>query len=193
MIKKFKSAISVAIICLLITALATTTAYAEPEDYINDLWDNVNNALDNYINNGDTNTTPTEEATYDYSATEPEDPYYDYYEPTEDPYYDPYYEPETEPQYEEPTEEIATAIYAPTENEDYDYYYVPPTEPEEYVYEPEVLTETYTDAPFLERFALTDAGEGNLFIALGLWLAIIMGVIIVISVVIATHRRKKGN
>lgn len=194
MIKKFKTVISVAVICLLVTTFATTTAYAEPDDYVNDLWNNVSSALDEYINNNDTNTTSTEP--YYNSPTEPENPYYDYNEPTEDPYYDPFYEFETESPYNEPTEaptEIATTVYAPTENEGYDYSYTPPTEPEEYVYEPEVLTETYTDAPFLERFALTDAGEGNLFIALGLWLAIIMGVIIVISIVIATHKRKKGN
>lgn len=197
--KKLKALFSTVLICICLTATSTTTALAAPEDYLNefqegldgafdgtfdgalddaqsylgDIWDGISSAIDDTVTNVQEYITATEpEApTDEYGATEPE------------------YEAEpTEP----PTEEITT-IYAPTENEDYDYSYEPPTIPPTEVYEPEILTETYTDAPFMERFALTDAEEGNLFIALGLWIAIAVGIAIVISIVSITHKRKKGN
>lgn len=193
--KKLKSLFSTVLICICLTATTTTTALAAPEDYLNefqegldgafdgalddaqsyigDIWNGISNAIDDTVNNVQEYIT----------ATEPEAPT-DEYEATEPIY-------ETEPT-EPPTEEITT-IYAPTENEDYDYSYEPPTIPPTEVYEPEILTETYTDAPFMERFALTDAEEGNLFIALVLWVAIAVGIAIVISIVSITHKRKKGN
>lgn len=191
--KKLSALLSAVLICICLTATSTTTALAAPDDYLNefqdgldgaldnaqgyldDIWDGVSDAIDNTINN-----------VQDYiNATEPEAPTEETQEYTEPEYYEP--EP-TEP----PTEEI-TALYAPTENENYDYSYEPPTVPPTEAYEPEILTETYTDAPFIDRFAITDAEEGNLFIALGLWIAIATGIAIVVSVVSITHKRKKGN
>lgn len=188
--KKLNSLLSIIFICIFLTGISTTTAFAVPEDYLNEFQDGVNSALDDaevYIddifNDVSSAIDNTLNDVHDYiNSTEPE-------APTDISDTDDIYEPEpTEP----PTEEI-TAIYAPTENEDYDYSYEPPTQPPTEVYEPEILTETYTDAPFIDRFAITDAEEGNLFIALGLWIAIAIGVVIVISVVMATHKRKKGN
>lgn len=190
-------------------ATSTITVYAEPDDnqnnynnyeqYIDDFVDNVSSALDDFANNSsnifnndnneqDNEVVTTEPAT---DSTESYTPSYDE-EPTEYDNSDNDYEEETVP-YEEPTYEEATVLVEADENEDYDYTYIPPTEPPTQEYQPEILTETYTDPPFLERFAVTDSKEGNLFIALGLWAAIIIGVIIVLSVVVATHRRKKGN
>lgn len=196
------------LICLMITTF-TTTVYAAPDDnnqsnydqYINDFVDDVSSALDDFANNNsnyfDSNDDSTD-STNENTATEPVTdateayvpPYYE--EATEYEDFDTIYEQETVP-YEEPTYEEATVLIEADENEDYDYSYTPPTEAPTEEYQPEILTETYTDPPFLERFAITDEEEGNLFIALGLWASIIIGVIIVLSVVIATHRRKKGS
>ncbi|MEE1077406.1 MAG: hypothetical protein UHY68_09145 [Acutalibacteraceae bacterium] len=187
--KNLNSILLTIFICVFLTGTSSTTAFAVPEDYLNEFQDGVNSALDDaetYLddiwNNVSSAIDNTVNDVQDYiNSTEPE-------EATDIPT-DDIYEPEpTEP----PTEEVTT-IYAPTENEDYDYSYEPPTEPPTEVYEPEILTETYTDAPFIDRFALTDAEEGNLFIALGLWISIAIGIIIVVSVVMTTHRRKKGN
>lgn len=191
--KKLKALSTVILICTCLIATSTTTALAAPEDYLNEFQDGLDGALDNaqgYLDdiwNGVSDAIDnTIDNVQDYiAATEPETPTEETQEVTE-PVYD---EPEpTEP----PTEEI-TALYAPTENEDYDYSYEPPTLPPTEVYEPEILTETYTDAPFMDRFAITDAEEGNLFIALGLWIAIATGIAIVVSIVSITHKRKKGN
>ncbi len=183
--KKLKAFLPAILICMCLTVTSTTTALAVPEDYLNEFQDGLDGALDDaqtYLDDiwdgvsSAIDDTVTDVQDY-ITATEPE-------EPTE-----PEYESEpTEP----PTEEITT-IYAPTENEDYDYSYEPPTVPPTEVYEPEILTETYTDAPFIDRFAITDAGEGNLFIALALWVSIVIGIVIVCSVVSITHKRKKGN
>lgn len=200
------------LVCFIFTA-SIPTVYAAPdddnqsnyEDYINDFVDNVNSALNDFENNngnyfdGDddgTNSTDrniaTEPVTNSTAATPHTPPSYDE-KPTEYQDFDTIYEQETVP-YEEPTyEEEATVMVEADENEDYDYSYTPPTEEPTEEYQPEILTETYTDPPFLERFAITDEEEGNLFIALGLWASIIIGIIIVLSVVIATHRRKKGS
>lgn len=191
--RNLKNILSIIFVFIFLTGISTTTAFAVPEDYLNefqdgvngalddaevyldDIWNNVSSAIDNTVNDVQEYINATE------TVTEPET----YTDITNDDIY----EPESS---EPPTEEV-TVLYAPTENEDYDYSYEPPTQPPTEVYEPEILTETYTDAPFIDRFAITDAGEGNLFIALGLWIAIAIGIIIVISVVMATHKRKKGN
>ncbi|MEE1281665.1 MAG: hypothetical protein UHK60_05355 [Acutalibacteraceae bacterium] len=191
--RNLKNILSIIFIFIFLTGISTTTAFAVPEDYLNefqdgvngalddaevyldDIWNNVSSAIDNTVNDVQEYINATETVTESETYTDITN--------------DDIYEPEsTEP----PTEEV-TVLYAPTENEDYDYSYEPPTQPPTEVYEPEILTETYTDAPFIDRFAITDAGEGNLFIALGLWIAIAIGIIIVISVVMATHKRKKGN
>ena len=197
--KKIIKILSATIISVMITVFSMPVAMAAPEDYLNQIEDGVSSALNNaegYINdvidnvgdaiddtvedfsgvvddaNGIINDTVNNVIDH-ITATEPEE-----------------IEEETYPT-EQPTEEITT-LYAPTENEDYDYTYEPPTEPPTEAYVPEILTETYTDAPFTDRFSITDTGEGNLLIALGLWLAIATGVIIVLSVVSVTHKRKKG-
>lgn len=193
------------LVCLMITVF-TTTAYAAPddnnqsnyEDYINDFVDSVNSALNDFENNNrnyfdsdddSTNSTDGNIATEPVTnATERYVPTYDE-EPTEYTIY----EQETVPYEESTYEEESTVMVEADENEDYDYSYTPPTEEPTEEYQPEILTETYTDPPFLERFAITDEEKGNLFIALGLWASIIIGIIIVLSVVISTHRRKKGS
>lgn len=194
--KKLKSILLIILVCICLTGISTTTAFATPEDYMNefqdgvnsalddaeiyldDIWNDVSSAIDNTVNDVQDYINATETVTEPETTTDIQNNDDNIYEESEP----------TEP----PTEEV-TVIYAPTENEDYDYSYEPPTQPPTEVYEPEILTETYTDAPFIDRFALTDAEEGNLFIALGLWIAIAIGIIIVISVVLATHKRKKGN
>lgn len=197
------------LVCLMVTSFIPT-AYAAPddnnqsnyEDYINDFVDGVSSALNDFENNNinyyldnddSTNSTDRNIATEPVTnATEPHiPPLYDE-EDTEYQDFDTIYEQETVP-YEEPTYQEATVMVEADENENYDYSYTPPTEEPTEEYQPEILTETYTDPPFLERFAITDGEKGNLFIALGLWASIIIGIIIVLSVVIATHRRKKGN
>lgn len=191
--------LSVTFISVMLTVSSAPVVMAAPEDYLNRFEEGVNSALENaegYLDDiADDVDEALDSAVDDFNtvvddannmiddavnnvidhitATEPEE-----------------FEEETTPT-EQPTEEITT-LYAPTENEDYDYSYEPPTEPPTEVYVPEILTETYTDAPFIDRFAITDAEEGNLFIALGLWGAIIVGVIIVGSIVSITHKRKKG-
>ena len=202
--RKLNDILPIICICALFMSVSTSTAFAAPEDYVDefqngvngalddaetyldDIWNDVSGAIDDTVNDVRDYVTATEPETATESDATTNDDYY--YNDEE------IYEPEpTEPPTEPPTEEVTT-LYAPTENEDYDYYsYEPPTEPPTEVYEPEILTETYTDAPFMDRFALTDAEEGNLFIALGLWIAIAIGVIIVISVVHTTHKRKKGD
>lgn len=202
--------IPIMLICFMVTA-AIPTVYAAPddnnqsnyEDYINDFVNSVNSALNDFENNNSnhfdndddsTNSTDGNIATEPVTnATAPHiPPSYDE-ESTEYEDFDTIYEQETVP-YEEPTyEEEATVMIEADENEDYDYSYTPPTETPTEEYKPEILTEIYTDPPFLERFAITDEEEGNLFIALGLWASIIIGIIIVLSVVVATHRRKKGS
>lgn len=197
------------LVCVMVT-IFIPTAYAEPDDsqhnynnydeYINDFVDNVSSALDDFANNNSNlfNNDNTDDYNNEDIATEPvtdvTEPYTHPYneDPTEYENFDTIYEEETVP-YEEPTYEEATVLVEADENENYDYSYTPPTETPTEEYQPEILTETYTDPPFLERFSITDAEEGNLFIALGLWASIIIGIIIVLSVVIATHRRKKGN
>ncbi len=179
---KLKAFVPAVLICSFVMAFSSVTVYAEPDDYLDDLWNDVSSAIDNFTNNDLSQpdiTSPSDEP-----YTQPEsDPYYD--EPTEPEY-------TTEPPTETPTEE-----YVPIDDDnyhdDYDYSYISPTEATEDYYEPEVLTETYTDAPFTDRLSLSDAGHGNLFVALGVWASIIVGIIIVISIVIATHNRKKGN
>ncbi len=197
--KKIAKILSVTFICVILTVCSAPVAMAAPEDYLHKIEDEVNNVLDNaedYLDDIVDDVGNAIDETVDdfgnvvddannmiddavnnvvdhFTATEPDE-----------------VEEEVVPT-EQPTEEITT-LYAPTENEDYDYSYEPPTEPPTEAYVPEILTETYTDAPFTDRFAITDAGEGNLFIALGLWGAIIVGVIIVGSIVSITHKRKKG-
>ena len=126
---------------------------------------------------------PTDSYIYPFDDNDDDD-YDDRTFPTEEP---------TEELTEEPTEEATFNFYDEPDENYYDYSYEPPTEEMTKVYEPEILTETYTDPPFLERFAITDDGEGNVFIALGLWLSILSGIIIVFAVLIATHRRKTGR
>lgn len=183
---------------------SAATVSAAPEDYINGFIDGISSAIDGFRdNNRDNNgssssseisTVPTEAPTVS-SEISPDYDDYDTEDYTDYPYYsfenfatEP--EDETEPPYEE-----ASSEYDEDEpDENYEYSYEPPTEEEtEVLYEPEILTETYTDPPFLERFSIADTGEGNLFVALGLWMSILIGIIIVTSVVISTHRRKKGK
>ena len=168
---------------IIMVCCSSVTVSAAPEDYINNFIDGISSAIP-------TETDPYESPTsaVDYYG----DDTYDYDDK-------PYYNFATEP--EESTEQSTYDIPQykfdnfdedePDEN--YEYSYEPPTEEQTEIYEPEVLTETYTDPPFLERFSIADTGEGNLFVALGLWMSIIIGVIIVTSVVISTHRRKKGK
>lgn len=171
-------------------------AAAAPEDYLNDIVDGINSAVDHYIFGNDS-TEPVPEIPTEETEPQLSDPT-EFYDDTD--YYDDYDENDDEYATELPTEEVTEETTEsdfslddePDENyQDYDYE--PPTEESTLVYEPEILTETYTDPPFLERFAITDDGEGNVFVALGLWLSILSGIIIVISVLIATHRRKKGH
>lgn len=194
---KIKGILLIIFIFTFMIRFSTTNVFAAPEDYLDEFQNGVNGALDDagtYLDDiwndvsGVIDDTVSDVRDY-VTSTEPEtEPETD--SATNDDYNNS--EP-TEPPTEPPTEEVTT-IYAPTENEDYGYYsYEPPTEPPTEVYEPEILTETYTDAPFMDRFAITDTEEGNLFIALGLWIAIAIGVIIVTSVVVTTHKRKKGN
>lgn len=181
-------------ICMLLIVSSTCTAFAVPEDYITEIEDGVNSALDDaetYLDDIWNNVTDVIDETVndvqDYiTATEPETPT----DNTNDDYSD--NEDNIIPEPTEPPTEEVTALQEPTENEEYDFSYEPPTEPPTEAYVPEILTETYTDPPFIERFAITDAEEGNLFIALGLWISIAIGIIIVASVVNTTHKRKKG-
>jgi len=185
-------------IVMLLFSAASITALAAPEDYINSIVDNISSAVENYLNN--TSTEPVTEDSgeiYD-EETEPEifpfetvteNPYEEYIYPTEVP---------TEELIEEPTQEttLITGDFDLNDEPDNDYYeyvYEPPTEENTLAYAPEILTEVYTDPPFLERFAITDDREGNVFIALGLWLSILSGIIIVLSISISTHRRKRGR
>lgn len=181
MLNRFKKFFPAFIMCIIMASVSCTTAYAAPEDYLDDIWNGISSAVDD-INDRlatEPNATATEAPT-------------EYAEPTSPPSDAP-----TEPQYT-PTEpqEQATTYHEPENNDsyvdDYDYSQVYPTEATEQEYAPEILTETYTDAPFIERLTSGD-GSGNLFVALGIWAAIVAGIIIVVSIVIATHKRKKGN
>jgi len=181
---KLRACLPVALLCSLLVLCSAITVYAAPEDYIDDIWGDVSSAIDSFTN-GEYPTVPDDIIPTEESYTEPSPGEIDV--PTV-----------PEEVYTDPPQEQATAIYAPVEDnddyyDDYDYSYTPPTEPEEDYYEPEVLTETYTDAPFIDRLSLSETGQGNLFVALGVWAAIIVGIIIVISIVVATHNRKKGN
>lgn len=198
--------IPIVLVCMCLVTYTTGTVYAVPEtstehDYlgdfangvssaINDIRDNLNNAIsptDSYSEPTDYIDVPTEPPTdyygdwdIDNNNGDGDDDYNnnDYNEPDDI----------TEVSTEEPT----FLIDEPEENENYGYSYTPPEEDNEEEYEPEILTETYTDPPFLERLSFEDAGEGNLFVALGLWTSIIVGIIIVTAVTIATHKIKKG-
>ena len=184
-------------IVMLLFSTAVVTVSAAPEDYINSIVDNISSAVENYLNN--TSTEPvTEDSGETYEEenepevipfeTVTESPYDEYTYPTEVP---------TEEITEEPTEETTLItgdfdLNDEPDNNYYEYVYEPPTEENTLAYAPEILTEVHTDPPFLERLAITDDREGNVFIALGVWLSILSGIIIVLSVSISTHRRKKG-
>lgn len=191
--KKLSSVFATCLIFVVFLVVSSVTVYAEPEDYINGFLEDFNNAVNEFINDitDEEVTEPTQmyiEPTEIYQEpTIPTEP--DFYQPpTENIYTEEITEPSTPPtEYQE-----ETPIEEATEEATEDYYYLIATEPETEYYQPEILTETHTDAPFLERFAITDATEGNVFIALALWGSIIIGVIIVLSIVISTHRRKKG-
>ena len=190
---------------IIMVCCSSVTVSAAPEDYINNFIDGISSAIDSFRDNNNSSsssgsdTAPTEAPTETDPYESPTSAVNYYGDDTYD--YDdkPYYNFATEP--EESTEQSTYDIPQykfdnfdedePDEN--YEYSYEPPTEEQTEIYEPEVLTETYTDPPFLERFSIADTGEGNLFVALGLWMSIIIGVIIVTSVVISTHRRKKGK
>lgn len=198
--------IHVVLACMCLVIYTTGTVYAVPEtptgnEYLDDFVNGVSSAIDDIRDNLNNAISPTD------SYSEPTD-YIDVpIEPPTDYYGDggidnnngygdddynnnDYNEPEdtTEVSTEEPT----FLIDEPEENENYGYSYTPPEEDNEEEYEPEILTETYTDPPFLERLSFEDAGEGNLFVALGVWTSIIVGIIIVMAVTIATHKIKKG-
>ena len=160
---------------------SAATVSAAPEDYINGFIDGISSAIDGFRDNNRDNNGSSSSSEISTVPTEA---------PTVSSEISLDYEDETEPPYEE-----ASSEYDEDEpDENYEYSYEPPTEEEtEVLYEPEILTETYTDPPFLERFSIADTGEGNLFVALGLWMSILIGIIIVTSVVISTHRRKKGK
>lgn len=199
--------IPVALICMCLVICTTSTVYAVPEvptgnEYLDDFVNGVSSAIDDIRDNFNNTISPTD------SYTEPPTDYIDV--PTEPPtdYYDDedidnnngYFDDDyNDDDYNEPndtteasTEEPTFLIDEPEENENYGYSYTPPEEDNEEEYEPEILTETYTDPPFLERLSFEDAGEGNLFVALGVWTSIIVGIIIVMAVTIATHKIKKG-
>lgn len=174
--------------CLSIALFSSLTVYADPDEaternYFDEFINGVGDTFDDIRNNlGDSN-----EATEPDNYEEPTEEYYDDYSDYEDDdYYDDYYADE-----EVATEQPTLLYDEPDEN--YDYSYQPPERDDEYVYEPEILTETYTDAPFLERVGFENVGEGNLFVAIGLWVSIFIGIIIVTAICISTHRRKKGN
>ncbi len=193
-----KKAIKVFFVFLSVTVLfavnAMVSVSAAPEDYLNDIVDNISSAVEHYFTatEADNEPVPTDTATQPPLPTVPVEEYTEYYDDYDDDDYDDYDYP-TEVPTQEVTEE-ATFVLDDEPDENYqDYAYEPPTEEATFVYEPEILTETHTDPPFLERFAITDDGEGNVFIALGLWLSILSGITIVLSVLIATHKRKKGR
>ncbi len=189
--KKLSSFFATCLMAVIFLIGNPLTVYAEPNNYLDEIIDGINNAADEFVNGliGEETTEVTE------SYTQPTEVYE---EPTAST------EPATEdnPYNEDTTNSIISDIYeeatqSQTEyiednNSADDYYYMIVTEPETEYYEPEILTETYTDAPFLERLAITDTSEGNVFIALALWGSIVVGIIVVLSIVISTHRRKKG-
>ncbi len=190
------------LMALWLISMATVSVSAAPEDYLNDIVDGISSAVERYWNSTEPPAEFPSEVTTD-TATQPFLPTESYniypFDDNNDNNF--YTEEPTEVPTETPTEEITEEIteettfhfYDEPDENYYDYTYVPPTEEITEAYEPEILTETHTDPPFLERFAITDDGEGNVFIALGLWLSILSGIIIVFAVLIATHRRKKGK
>lgn len=197
--------IPVVLACTWLVIYTTGTVYAVPEmptgnEYLNDFVNGVSSAIDDIRDNLNNAISPTDSYSEptDYIDV-PTEPPTDYYGDGDidnnngygdDDYNNNYTEPDdtTEVSTEEPT----FLIDEPEENENYGYSYTPPEEGNEEKYEPEILTETYTDPPFLERLSFEDAGEGNLFVALGIWTSIIVGIIIVTAVTIATHKIKKG-
>lgn len=179
--------LTIIFMCFSVALFSALTVYADPEEaternYFDEFINGVGDTFDDIRNNWGDST----------EATEPYEDTTEYYEePTE--YYDEYndYDDDYYADEEVATEQPTLLYDEPDEN--YDYSYEPPERDDEYVYEPEILTETYTDAPFLERVAFENVGEGNLFVAVGLWVSIFIGIIIVMAICIATHRRKMGN
>lgn len=200
--KKLKIILATCLITVAMIMVSSVTVYAEPDNYLDEIMNGINNAADEFMNGLlDEEITEWTEQDKDEDLEDITQPTQIYEEPTvptqpvtEDNYYDEIIEPSTPDEFQEITQPSDEPTEEPTEeqSDSEDYYYMIATEPETEYYQPEILTETYTDAPFLERLALTDAKEGNVFIALGLWGSIIVGVIIVLSIVISTHRRKRG-
>ena len=200
--KKLKIILATCLITVAMIMVSSVTVYAEPNNYLDEIIEGINNAADEFMNGLlDEEVTEWTEPDEDEDPEHTTQPTQIYEEPTvptqpvtEDDYYDDIIEPSAPDEFQETTLPSEESTEEPTEeqSDSEDYYYMIATEPETEYYQPEILTETYTDAPFLERLALTDSKEGNVFIALGLWGSIIVGVIIVLSIVISTHRRKRG-
>lgn len=167
--RRIKTFTVVLAILFVITAVGSVTVLAEPQDY------------PDYSSAPDTDISQPDYSYPEESSTDGplyEDPVYsDPYEETEPPYYP----EETEP---EDSGDASSAYEGDIISSQIDNWYAQTaTDPP---------TEMYTERP-TQLFEIPFEGEeGNLFIGLSLWIAIIIGVIIVITILISTHRRKKS-
>lgn len=122
---------------------------------------------------------PNSSSGADDPTAEPEPPVTEPIQETEPPYVEP-----TEPPYEE-----TDPPYVPQEPTAEDTQ--PPVESEVEQQTTEAPKEEYTEKPTLPRDISVEGESGNLFVGLALWIAVIIGVIVVSGILISTHKRKR--
>lgn len=101
-----------------------------------------------------------------------------------------YTEPSYADPYTEPTDYIIPTDAVPEETQPtyQGDIYEPPTVPEET--QPPTFYPIEEEKPTNPRITSSEDNSGNLIIAIVLWSSIILGIVIVIGIVVATHRRK---